>query len=318
MMAFPYFPFSSETYTLTMGTAPLHDRPLIELDRDCYQAEVALKTEILAHDPGYYFQAHPQTEAMQWAVLALVLRDLARHQPDEFSLHIAGERWAWSNRLLDLELTFRWGDAASLPLAPLDWVGRQVQEDLLVMADDGADFPLVAGQLCFGGNWCLDDKLGRSFLDIHHPVPRFAAQLGRPSQLLLTRLKAERPVWRVNWSITAGNRLNAAPRFRAATDALKRQVTPENAGQRCFLRVERQTLSRLSGAGGLLFTIHTYLQSMAALSAQPAQARTLLGVLRTAPPEMLDYKGMTPFVEPLLAYLAARAAWPLDPGQEFP
>jgi len=29
--------------------------------------------------------------------------------------------------------TFTPGDAATLPLAPLDWVGRQVQEDLLVL-----------------------------------------------------------------------------------------------------------------------------------------------------------------------------------------
>ncbi|HMQ54964.1 MAG TPA: DUF3445 domain-containing protein [Anaerolineae bacterium] len=316
-MAFPYFPFASDTYELTMGTTPLHDRPLIEVDLDCYQAEIALKTEILAHDPGYYFQARPQTEVMQWEVLALVLRDLVRHNPDAFSLQIEGECWTWVNHLLGFETTFRWGDSASLPLTPLDWVGRQVQEDVLIMADDGADFPLVAGQLCFASDWCLDEKMGRSFLDIHQPVPRFAGQLGRPSQLLLGRLKAERPVWRVNWSMTAGNRLNAAPRFRAAREILKRQITPENAGQRCYLRVERQTLSRLAQSGALLFTVHTYVQSMAVLSQQPERVRSLLGILRTAPTETLDYKGITPFAAALVSYLTTRAASPREAAEGY-
>jgi hypothetical protein len=197
------------------------------------------------------------------------------------------------------------GVAAGRPLAPLDWMGRQVQEDLLLMGATEAA-PLVAGQLCFPSGWCLDDKLGHSFLAIHAPVPGFAQAIGQPALKLMQRLKRDRPVWRVNWAIKPTDRLDLPPASRPSQRALRRLVTATNAGQRCFLRVERQTLSRLPRSGLILFTIHTFLTPLAELCAEPLLARRLLGILRSAPADFLAHKGITDFAAPLLAYLAAQ------------
>ncbi len=162
----PYFPFGQQ-FNDKMGTASLSESDrLIEVDTQ-YESDVALKRQQLSELPGYYFQVLPGHETAQWDVLEAVLRDLARSHPDQFSLQTTGDCWHWQNHLLHEETTFTVGELTSLPLAPLDWVGRQVQEDLLLLA--GPEATLVAGQLCFGNDWCLDEKIGLPFWQIHAP-----------------------------------------------------------------------------------------------------------------------------------------------------
>ena len=308
---FPYFPFSGDEYKMTMGVQALGDHPLIEIDLDHYHAELALKGELLSNHYADYFRAVPGSERMQEEVLEMVLPLLARGYPQHFSLARDGDRWHWRNSLLGLEDTFRSGTACDLPLPPLDWLGRQIQEDLLIL--DGADdMPLHAGQLCFPNSWSLEDKMSKSFLAIHDEVPLFAECIGRSSNLLLERLKPGRTVWRVNWSIKASPQLNQLVRLSQQVqhnnDTLPSDLTPENIGDRCYLRVERQTLSRLPRTHGILFTIHTYQSPLVAVTTNPQHARRMAAILQSTPATLLDYKGMTPFMNPLLTYLASRAA----------
>lgn len=290
-----------------MGLQPLGARPLIEVDMPHYAVELTQKQALLQDAPHFYAQALPESETAQWEALALVLHDLARHHPQHCTLNITGDHWHWQNRLLGVDTEFRYGDPATLPHAPLDWVGRQVQEDVLILANDhAAGFPLVAGQLCFANMWCLDDKIGQSFLAIHEPVPLFAAQLGRPSTLLLERMKLERPVWRLNWSIVSNNWLNLSTLFAAQNRESKQQVTATNAGERCFLRVERQGLARLPASGAVLFTIHTYLSALAEECRSSDRARLIHGTLHSIPPDVLAYKGIAPFYVPLCEWLQRR------------
>ncbi|GAC1368640.1 MAG: DUF3445 domain-containing protein [Ktedonobacteraceae bacterium] len=314
---FPYFPFPDDQFKMSMGVQALGNHRLIEVDPDCYRAELALKNRLLAEEYSEYFRAAPGSENLQWEVLELLLPRMAADYRDHFSLTRDGERWTWRNTLLSSETTFRSGDGSSLELPPLDWLGRQVQEDLLLLS--GADdLSLLAGQLCFPNNWSLDDKMGKSFLAIHDEVPLFAARIGRPSQLLLERLKAGRSVWRVNWSLKTSPQLNQifhlphAPQQAGIDSSLTDsnltnggllELTPENIGERCYLRVERQTLSRLPRTNGILFTIHTYQSPLAALITSPEHTRRILGTLHSTPIEILNYKGITPFLHPLLAYM---------------
>ncbi len=310
---FPYFPFSDDEYKMTMGVQALGANNLIEIDLDHYHAELALKEELLEKQYTDYFRAAPGSEEMQWEVLEAILPTLADAYPHHFSLVQARGRWMWRNFLLGSEDTFDVGVTSSLALPPLDWLGRQVQEDLLILS--GADdMPLLAGQLCFPNSWSLEDKMGRSFLGIHQEVPLFAERIGRSSNLLLERLKAGRVVWRVNWSIKSSPQLNHLV-CHSQTDEVQslhsgdasvideNRLTPENVGERCYLRVERQTLSRLPRTHGILFTIHTYQSPLAVVTANREHAHRIANVLRSTPAELLHYKGMAPLVEILLAYL---------------
>lgn len=299
----PYFPFNEDVYKPTMGVQALLDNSLIEVDTMSYREELALKNTLLAEEYQQYYQAPQATEPMQWETIALLLPCMIQLYPQHFTLHIDGDRWTWHNQLLGEETTFAFGESSSLPLPALDWLGRQVQEDLLLLDGSGTEgMPLVAGHLCFPNAWCLDDKIGKSFLGIHHPVPLFAHYLGRSTSLLLERLKVGRPVWRINWSIKGTNRLNHMPRYSYEEEEAARNFTVENIGERCYLRLERQTLSRLPLTGGILFTIRTYQAPIATIVHDAEHVRRIAGVVRTLPEELLQYKSIASYKGVLLDY----------------
>ncbi|MFY0582326.1 heme-dependent oxidative N-demethylase family protein [Cystobacter fuscus] len=143
--------------------------------------------------------------------------------------------------------------------------------------------PLIAGQLCFPAGWCLEDKLGHPVLDIHATVPGFGEQLGGATARLMRGLKSGRPVTRVNWGISVTPQLDLAPWTQPEWRHLRQEVTPLNAGEKCYLRLERQTLSVLPASGAILFTIHTYRAPVATEVEDPERRRLLAGVLRTLP-----------------------------------
>jgi dimethylamine monooxygenase subunit A len=290
-------------YDLKMNVRQLAPDCIIDVDPDEYAQELALKNEILASDYPYYSQALPGAEAMQWETIEILLPNMAEYYPEHFALTTDGDRWRWTNRLLGMETAFVLGDPATLPLPPLDWVGRQVQEDLCVMDGNDPGSPLVAGHLCFPSGWCLNDKMGQSFLAIHGPVPLFAEKIGRPADLMMQRVKVGRPTARVNWTIHPSDRLNCAPVMKQRYAHEHEGITPENAGERYYLRSEWQTFVRYPRTNAVLFTIRTRVTPLAAAIADPDDARRLATLLQTMPPAMLAYKSLTNHQETLLTYL---------------
>ena len=305
------FELPDQQSVLSLGARPLGSEPVLLVDAPTYGAVVAGKTCILADDYHYYFQALPESRGAQWEVIELLLPELASTYPDYFQLAQQHDYWIWSNRLLNQRTLFTLGDETTLPYPPLDWLGRQLQEDLLLLMGEAEGFPLVAGQLCFANHWCLDDKMGRSLLTIHDPVPGYAEQVGRQSDLLLARLRHERPVWRRNWSISVSPELNLAPRFSAMLAERKAAITATNAGEGCFYRSERQVLMRLPRSGAVLFTIYTDVAPIGRLAADPDWAARMLYLLRSMPPALLAYKGISPYAAALCSYLERKA----DPNE---
>jgi dimethylamine monooxygenase subunit A len=311
-----YFPFQDH-FNERPGTLPLKPADaLIEVDAH-YEAEIALKQQLLTNVPGYYFQATPGSELAQWDVLDAVLTDLAVRQPHQFSLRVeecTGRRavWHWQNHRLGTSAAFTFGNAGTLPHAPLDWVGRQVQEDLLIL--DGPEAVLVAGQLCFGNVWSLDEKMGLPFKAIHAPINPIVPPMMQAAQTIMARLPVGKPLWRLNWSLKTSSQLDMTtrrvPELRAEMDALLPHLTAANAGEHVWVRIERQTLTRLpTHSGAILFTVRTYQNRLVdECRVRTDGAARLLAVLETTPPAMLDYKGITPFVAPTLAWLRQQVA----------
>ncbi len=290
-------------YDLKMNVRQLAPDCIIDVDPTEYASELVLKNDILANDPQYYYQALPGTDAMQWETIEILLPNMARYYPAHFTLTTDGDCWVWTNRLLETETAFTLGDPTTLPLPPLDWIGRQVQEDLCVMDGNDSGSPLVAGHLCFASGWCLDDKMGRSFLAIHAPVPLFAEKIGRPADLMMQRVKTGRPTARVNWTIHPSDRLNCAPVMKKRYAFEREGITPQNAGERYYLRSEWQTFVRYPRTDAVLFTIRTRVTPLAVALADPDDARRLATLLRTMPPAMLEYKSLSRHADMLLAYL---------------
>ena len=185
---------------------------------------------------------------------------------------------------------------------PLEDVGLQIQEDLAVMAD-APGFPLVAGLVCLPSGWSVRDKLGLSMGATHGPVPGFAAHMREKTEKLFAAMPPLRPVYRRNWALSPAGRLAAFPDRARRMEQDRRALSADNAGRRCRLRVEYQTLTRMPQTGAVVFTILTLQCRLETLS--PEQKGLLAGVLHTCPEDMLRYKGLKGVRDPVLAYLGS-------------
>jgi len=283
--------FDPGAWRMTMGLVATGPDELVELDEH-YSAEMAERRRLLAVRHGDVFAALPGSVAARREVLDVLAELLPRRFPAWFGrngavLHnrLTGEDWNLTNLALD----------------PLEVAGRLVQEDLclLRLTPDGP--VLDAAVLCFPSRWSLVEKLGQPLAMIHTRVPFYADRLAKPVDRLMPNLRDRKMVVRLNWGITDDPALYAESRkFRREHNP---DVTAENAGEKIWLRVERQTLRLLPASGAVLFGIRTHLYTVGRLAADPQVAADLASAVRGLPAEMALYKSIPPFREALLGYL---------------
>ncbi len=298
-----YFGLETAVFEMRMNARAGVDR-LIEIDRDSYLSTLQLKDAILASDPQYYSCFAPESDMAAWDALEVLLPEMAANYPDLFLLERRGTEYAWTNRAIGHNWSFLFGQSKTLPYAPLDWIGRQVPEDLILLSHtDLGRAVCLAGQLCFAAAWSLRKKIGQPFLEVHAQVPGFAESIGQASDSMMSRLKPGRPTWRLNWGIAATDRLNLSPATSSEWLPEWDKVTAQNAGQRCWWRVERQTMSRFARSKCTLFTIRTYLTRLDEVAADPHRRQMMLGVLHTMPEPTRRYKRLDAIAESIIEYL---------------
>jgi len=263
---------------LSMGVHPLDLATWLILD-DRFDAELALKAQLLAERHDDVFLARPGSEAAGREVLDLVTAWLTTH---------SGRAHAPSSAPLDLH--------------PLDRAGRLVQEDLCVLVEHDGRYLLEAGSVCFPSHWRLSEKLGRSVAAIHGPVHHYDVELEARVDRFFDRLRPEHPVVRRNLSIHSHDEL-FRPEPHESPASFARDVS--GLGQ-VWLRSERQTLVRLPATGAVLFTIKTQQCRAEVLSARPEVAHRLAEKLRVLQPELERTGETVPFPPWLVPWLEAR------------
>jgi hypothetical protein len=185
-------------------------------------------------------------------------------------------------------------------LHPIDAAARQVAEDLcLLQQHDSTSWRLTAGSVCFPSHWRLRDKLGLPLAAVHHPVPDYAAELADKVDRFLDRLRAGRGVWRRNWTVHTEPDL-FAPDIPPPPDP---PIDAATAGDHLWLRSERQTLTRLTDTGAIVFTIRTQQVPLKALEQHPTIRARLAEAVAAWPPHQVAYRGGEAVRAPLRAWL---------------
>jgi hypothetical protein len=297
--AAPYLPFSDgKPFALRMGLQPLPAEQWIEIGED-FSAQLAEKRKLLATRHDDVIQTLPQAQPASEEALELLLDHLRQFHSDRFTFD--------DSKLRNVATGEKW-DFAQLSLHPLEHATRLVQEDFCILqADDqsGDTYRLTAGAVCFPSNWRLADKIGRALSDVHGPVPGYAEKLASPVDRFFKNLTADNIVVRANWLIHATPDLfQSGHKLDAATAAA---ITPENAGEKLWLRVERQTLRRLPRSGAVLFTIRTHVTQLRDAIRDTKSARDLATAVRTMPDDVAHYRSISAFRPALLAWLSRRA-----------
>ena len=299
-MPFPFpLPFDGKPHRWTMGLRPLAPEDWLWLD-DRYEAEVALRRELLDQHRDEVFQACPEAKAASVEVLELILAFLEKQHPGCFQQF---------QRDQSLTLGHTPSGAAATESHPMELAGRLVQEDLCVMqaapedTGDAREYCLTAAALCFPTRWNLQEKIGCSMSEIHDPVPGYREQINTPVNQFMQRLTPEKPMWRINWSLNEDPTLFQPGGHGARAAAT--HLTSENAGSEVFLRLERQTLRRLPRTGAILFTIRILQCPLEELNA--SEAHQLAQTLRHWPEDLRTYKSFAVYGPAVLSYLDGRA-----------
>ncbi|MEV1132533.1 heme-dependent oxidative N-demethylase family protein [Rhodococcus coprophilus] len=309
------FPFPRDTYRYSTNVEPAGsvvdtaagrwgEHP-VDID-GYYLEDLAERERVLGEDPTR-FQALPHMEIAQWDAMITLMRMLADADPRTFSLDRKGGIRRFTNRALDVEQAFVFGERSTLPEPPLRFIGRHIQEDVVLL--DQRDNALWgdAGLVTFAADWSLRFDVGMSFLQIHGPVPRVHTEGVIPrAQHFLMGLQAGQRYRRTNWSLTVDRRLDQSTETYPQWGRDRRLLAEgplEDVGRRLNLRVEVQHLVRLGASGALMFLIRTYLLPFEDIARVPEWSDRLYRVLDELPEDMADYKGVTRTREPGLRWL---------------
>lgn len=240
----------------------------------------------------------------QWEVVDLIINNLVTYYPSKFNLEKKEEQWIFTNVQTKETTSFIYGDTSTLEVDPLDFIGRHVQEDLIIMMQRDGNLFLDAGQLCFPANWSLYFDLGMSFKEIHSPIPGFQSEsLDERILQFLMKIEAGSPWMRRNWSLMAGSRLDTSLETFSEWGQARKQVTKENAGELVHLRVEVQKLFRLPKSNGILFTIHSHMLPLGECIQHKPWLIQFYEILRELPDFIVDYKGISLYRKQVLQYL---------------
>lgn len=286
-----YLPIEGKPWRLTMGLRPLDPSAWLEVDAR-RGAELADKHRLLRTVPDRVVGVLPGSQPAGAELLAAVVDHLDRHHPGLVAPGADGT-------LVDTS-TGEITDPAALH--PVDAAGRLVQEDLCLMERRGGAWVLTAASLCFPSRWSLASKLGSDISTIHGPVAGYGESLAGPTERFFDRLRTDRGVWRLNWTL-----IDRPDLHQPAADHRRHTDGDLDPGRDLWFRVERQTLRRLTDRSAVVFTIRTYVTALDELvTARPEAADALLRTLPTVPADAVAYKGWEGIIGPLIEWLSAR------------
>lgn len=172
--------------------------------------------------------------------------------------------------------------------APLLRAARLVSDDLVIMEQDGGNWRATACCLCSPTFFSAAHATGKTLTELHGPVPDgdfgLAARIGRVFSNLAPNQILERHNWTVQWS-DARYTPDGAP-LRAMAGRAHVGDAPENL----FLRVERQTIRKLTVTKAVLFTIRISLSNLSSLLRRPDYKLAFQAAWDGAPLAVRSYK----------------------------
>jgi dimethylamine monooxygenase subunit A len=286
-----YLPFALGQYRFNLGLKPLSLETWIQIDNN-FVPYLQQKANILQSLYSETVAGTQASQAAQQEVLDSLLEYLLAH----FPYHYQRQGGAIAN-LKTGEVWYP-SDFAEIPI---DLAARLVQDDLCLMMPRKEGYLLEAASVCFPFYWRLLDKFGKTTNYIHDPVPGYESKLANPVNAYFDRLLPDAPGCRYNWSVLPYSVLALGPQYLdvPSTD----DITPENAGIKLWIRVERQTLRRFPISKAILFGIHTYIYPLSILEKYPEAARGLLAAMPQVPLKIQQYKRLTELGDVIKTYV---------------
>ena len=249
-----YLPISPWEKVITSrlpGIQPLENIDLLYLQDDAFNSQMSYRDLLIKEKRSEVYQlskkALPSAQELLESIL-VILKKNSRYKI--FSDRVQRP----DNRVIFLNED-----------NPIIVAGRIVQEDLLILQwnSSSQEHILNGGILCFPALWKLEEKINKPLSRIHKPVIPYDNKVTKSVQRMFNNLKVDRPLWRANWYLYDNPEL-----FTPLTEKFSHTTRKEYFDGEFWIRVERQTLTRLPNTKSIVFGIHTYVVNKKNLNKQ--------------------------------------------------
>ena len=299
-----YRPYRWAAADFQVGLRPIRPSQWILID-SAHQAIMREKRERLAAFPTLYYRTLPDSLAAQQELRERVIAHVVTDYPQHF------ER---TGSLVRSRVTGVECDLTDHSTEPLRQLSDLIEEDFMLIQEvDGAP-RITAASNAYSSSGRLVASVGRDIAWAHQPVPGLTLKLGSRINRVLDSVHTATPCERFNWQLTPMSTIffphdDPHAANAAAMHGICRSLceNPERAGELLWIRVERQTLSRLPDSRAVAFSLHTYSDPLSSLRADVESVRAMLALLRAYSEERWKYSEMDIVREPVIAWLESAA-----------
>ena len=286
-----YRPFHKGIYTTTPSLIPLGtdfgngalDATPLQLDKGT-AALIANKHQIQTYRPLILMSNISESVAVAAIQLLSDERDIAQTA--------VGDVYPGMPQLHDV-----WRETTSALESRFTALSLAIGEDIAIVEIDseGNDRNALMS-IAAPSRWAPEEKIGRSFVATHTPVPNMEKTLAvaaKLQQMLLER----GPFVRFTWGISTTPALDTHPSV----------TEPPYAGGDAWLRTERQVIRRIPEHQAFLFTIRVMVEPLSDIRKSITDASALAAALRSMDEKSRIYKSVDGHVDALCAYLLESA-----------
>lgn len=286
-----YRPFHKGIYTTTPSLIPLGtdfgngvlDAIPLQLDKGT-AALIANKHQIQTYRPLILMSDISES------VAAAAIQQLSDER--DIAQTAVGDVYPGTAELHDV-----WRETTSSLESRFSALSRVIGEDIAIVEidSDGNDRNALMS-IAAPSRWAPEEKIGRSFVATHTPVPNMEKTLAvaaKLQQMLLER----GPVVRFTWGISTTPALDTHPSV----------TEPPYVSGDAWLRTERQVIRRIPEHKAFLFTIRVMVEPLSDVRKSITDAGALAAALRSMDEKSRIYKSVDGHVDALCAYLLESA-----------
>ena len=294
--AIRYFPVSKNAFAFSPGLSAIgENEKILQIDSN-YPDYIQTKINNRQKSYNQFVQKYKLNTKLETATVQFLIKQLIHDWPEYFKIETLskGHSNGYSNdqqltnnltsETLKFNKKFELLDSKNQNYHDaLDALLSQIQEDMsIVTLGQNLDYiPYL--HLCFPNFWSAKDKIGKSFIDAHKPVPDMH-KINKSHYAISSMLASTGPFERFTWGLTTNKDLNQHP------DDTKSTARRFDLAKNIYMRIERQVTVPLPEHNAYLFFIRTYFENTQNLTTE--EKKQLIQSLRSMSEDIALYKGM--------------------------
>lgn len=307
-----YYPLEKGVYEVAPGLRSL-GQPMGNGERDGHVFQLDSEFETYRENKklcrterlGKYYTHSKYSKEVSNAVNRFITHRLIQEHPRHFAWKDGALHCSLTGDTITLGSDYELAGASSYSSA-FDALCSQVQEDIAIISTDSdrGDW-LSALHLCSPSHWAAEEKIGKTFVEVHKPIPGIE-KINRAAGSFVDAMINKGPYVRFVWGFGTDRRLNhhpePAPGFPPA-EWKGRSFNRAREGSPFILRLERQVLFGLPEVRSALFAIRVYFLDGEDIRQDPEKRAQLRSSLLSMTPESRVYKGLNECMNEVIDWL---------------